>query len=98
MKVNLKSTNFELTGGIKDAVDNKFAGLDKYYSNMQQVDVEVGMISTKQQKGDVFFCEVNVSVPGKLLRYRKEYNDLYKAINEVKKGIQLEIKKYKEKA
>ena len=50
-----------------------------------------------QQKGKIFFCEVNVSVPKKLLRFRREFEEMTKAINEAKKGIQMEIKKYKEK-
>ena len=97
MKTNIKATNVELTAAIKDAVNEKFGGLDKYFSNILQIDVEVGMTTKGQQKGEIFFCEVNVSVPQKLLRYRKEFDDLYKAINDVKKGIQLELKKYKEK-
>lgn len=97
MKVNIKATNVELTSAIRTAVEEKFSGLDKYFNNILQIDVEVGLITKGQQKGKIFFCEVNVSVPQKLLRYRKEYEDLYKAINDVKKGIQLELKKHKEK-
>ncbi len=98
MKVNIKATNVELTLAIKTAVEDKFSGLDKYYNNILQIDVEVGLITRGQQKGKIFFCEVNVSVPQKLIRYRNEYDDLYKAINEVKRGVQQEIKKYKEKS
>lgn len=97
MKVNIKATNVDLTAAIKNAVEEKFSGLDRYFNNIMQIDVEVGLITKGQQKGKIFFCEVNVSVPQKLLRYRKETEDLYTGINEVKKGIQLELKKYKEK-
>ena len=96
MKVNLKSTKLELTPAIKLLVEEKFGGLEKYFNNIQQIDVEVGKTTNGQQKGNVFFCEVNLSVPKKLLRHRKEESDLMKAIGEVKKGIQNEIKKYKE--
>jgi len=97
MKLNIKATNFDLTEGIKKQVNEKLSGLDKYFANIQLVDVEVGKITKKQNKGDIFFCEVNVSVPKKLLRFRKEFDNLTKAINEAKKGVQLEIQKYKEK-
>ncbi|MFH0779788.1 MAG: ribosome-associated translation inhibitor RaiA [Parcubacteria group bacterium] len=96
MKINLKATNIDLTAGMRDQVNEKCGGLDKYFSNIQQADVEIGKTSAKHRKGDIFFCEINLSVPGKLLRFRKETNDLQKAINEVKRGIQQEIKKYKE--
>jgi putative sigma-54 modulation protein len=97
MKINLKSTNMELTAAIKDYVNDKLSGLDKYFDNMQQVDVEVGKTTNGQNKGDLFFCEVNVSVPRSLLRYRDNTDDLYKSINNAKKGIKIEIGKYKEK-
>ncbi len=96
MKINLKTKNLELTTQIKNHVTEKLGGLDKFFNNIQQVDVEVGKTKASQNKGVIFFCEVNVSVPKKLLRFRKEFSDIMKAINESKKGIQNEIKKYKE--
>ncbi|MEK7159439.1 MAG: ribosome-associated translation inhibitor RaiA [Patescibacteria group bacterium] len=97
MRLNLKSTNYELNAEIKEHIEDKFGELDKYFNNIQQIDVEVGLTRKGQQKGKIFFCEVNVSVPKKLLRFRKEFENMVKAINEAKKGIQMEIKKYKER-
>ena len=97
MKINIKATNMDLTEAIKSYVHEKLGGLDKYFDNIQLVEVEVGVTTKGQQKGDIFFAEVNVSVPGKLLRYRDETDNLYKAVISTKKGIQLELKKYKEK-
>ena len=97
MKVNIKATNMELTAAIKEYSQEKLGGIDKYFDNIQQIDVEVGKTTKGQAKGDVFFAETNVSVPGTLLRYREETDDLYKAINQTKKGIHLELNKYKEK-
>lgn len=96
MKVNIKSTKFELNPAVKSLIEEKFGGLDKYFNNIQQIDVEVGMTTKGQQKGNVYFCEVNLSVPKKLLRHRKEASDIMKVIGEVKKGVQMELKKYKE--
>lgn len=97
MRVNLKATNFDLTESVKLKVQEKLGVLDKYFGNIQQIDVEVGLTRKGQQKGKIYFCEVNVSVPRKLLRYLIESEDIIRAINEAKKGIQQEIKKYKEK-
>jgi len=97
MKVDIKATNMDLTAAIKEHSFEKLGGLDKYFDNMQLIECEVGKTTKGQNKGDVFFCEVNVSVPGKLLRYREETDDLYKAINDAKKGMQQEIMRYKEK-
>ncbi len=97
MNINIKSANMDLTEAIKNYVMEKLGSIDRYFDNIQNIDVEVGKTTRGQQKGDVFFCEINVAVPRTLLRYREETDDLYKAINNVKKGIQLELNKYKEK-
>ena len=86
MKINIKATNMDLTESIKNYANEKLGGIDKYFDNIQQIDVEVGKTTKGQAKGDVFFAEINVSVPGKLLRYRDETDELYKAINATKNG------------
>ena len=96
MRINIKATNFELTAAIKSHVEEKFGALDKYFDNIQGVDIELGLITKGQQKGKIYFCEANVAVPKKLLRFRKEYDNMMKAVSDVKKGIQNEIQKYKE--
>ena len=97
MKLNLKATNLELIEQLKTKIQEKLGGFDKYFQNIQQVDVEVGLTKLGQNKGKIYFCEVNLSVPKKLIRYRREGEDLMKAVNEVKRGIQMESKKYKER-
>ncbi len=94
--MNIKATNYELLPALREKILEKIGGLDKYFDNIQQVEVEVGLTTNGQQKGKIYFCEVNINVPKKLLRCRKEYEDLNKAINEVKKVLQNELKQYKE--
>lgn len=97
MSLNIKTTNFDLREDLKKLVHEKMESLEKFFNNIQHIDVEVGKTTKGQQKGDIFFCEINLSVPKKLLRYRHNAKDLSVAITGAKKGIQLEIKKYKEK-
>ena len=97
MRVDIKATNMDLTEAIKSYVSEKLGGLDKYFDNIQQIDVEVGKTTNHHNKGEIFFCEVNVSVPRTLLRYREETDDMYKAVNTCKKGVQQKLKEYKEK-
>jgi len=97
MHVNIKATNMDLTPDLKAYVFEKVDGLEKFYNGVDQVDVEVGKTTRHHQKGDVFFCELNVSVPRKLLRSREEMDDIYKAINKAKDWMQRELKKYKGK-
>ena len=97
MPLKIKTTNFDLQENLKALIHEKMAGLEKFFNNIQQVDIEVGKTTKGQQKGDIFFCEINLSVPKKLIRFREEAKDLSIAITGAKKGIQIEIKKYKEK-
>jgi putative sigma-54 modulation protein len=97
MTMEIKGTNMELTSAIKDFVREKLGGMDKYFANIQNVAIEVGKTTRGQAKGDVFFCEINVAVPHQLLRYREETDDLYRAINDAKKKIKIELTRYKEK-
>jgi len=97
MQVNIKATKVPLQPELKSLIQEKFSGLSKYYDRILSVDVEVGLEVNGQRKGDIYFCEGNVNVPGKLLRYRKAFGDLTKAINGVHKGLQQELSEEKEK-
>ncbi|MDD5341585.1 MAG: ribosome-associated translation inhibitor RaiA [Patescibacteria group bacterium] len=98
MKIDIKGTNMELTEAIKDYVNEKIGGLEKFFDNIIEAKVDVGKTSNHHQKGDVFRAEVNLDVPEKyVLRAEATREDLYMAINEVKDDLQRQIKKYKEK-
>ncbi|MBN1325393.1 ribosome-associated translation inhibitor RaiA [Candidatus Falkowbacteria bacterium] len=97
MKIDIKGTNMELTEAIKDYVNEKIGGLERFFDNIIEARVDVGKTSNHHQKGDVFRAEVNLQVPNTILRAEAEREDLYMAINEVKDEIQRQLKKYKEK-
>jgi len=97
MKIDIKGTNLELTEAIKDYVNEKIGGLEKFFDNIIEARVDVGKTNNHHQKGDVFRAEVNMQVPNNLLRAEAERDDLYMAINEAKDDLQRQLKKYKEK-
>jgi putative sigma-54 modulation protein len=97
MNINIKATNIDLTDAIRDLVNEKVSSLDKYYDRITHVDVEVGKESNHHQKGDVYFAEVNLDVPGRLVRVRKNSNDLYKAFEKVRDHMKVELEKLKGK-
>lgn len=74
----------ELTDNIKSYIDEKIGGLDKYWDKIIDANVEVGLINKHHQSGNIYRCEVNLRVPGKMLRVKKTEKDLYKAIDKVK--------------
>ena len=99
MQVRIKATKIELTDAIRNYVQKKADMLEKYLGSYDAVncDVEVGMSSGKHNKGKIFKAEMNLQVPGELLRVEKEAEDLYKAIEKTKDHMAQMIVKYKEK-
>jgi ribosomal subunit interface protein len=96
MDIKIKATKMDLTPSIEEAVNEKFGNLEKYFDNIIGCEVEVGKTTNHHHKGDVFFAEVNLEVPKKVIRAVTETDDLYKALSETKEKIKNEIIKYKE--
>lgn len=97
MIITIHGTGMELTDAIKQYVEEKVLGLTKFYNNITQARVDVGLTTHHHQKGRIYYAEVNLHLPGKMLRVVKEENDLYKAIDKVKDHLKLELEKTKEK-
>lgn len=99
MKIRLKSTKLETTEAISNYFQEKMDMLEKYLGDIQVLncDCEIEKVGGEQKSGKVFRAEVNLEVPGALLRVEKEAADLYKAIDKVKDHLLLVIKKHKEK-
>ena len=97
MIVTIHGTGIELNDAIKEYVEEKILGLAKFYNNITQARVDVGRTTHHHQKGKIFYAEVNLHLPRKMLRVVKEATDLYKAIDKVKDHLKLELEKTKEK-
>ena len=48
-------------------------------------------------RGDIYRAEINLRVPGKLLRAEEEAESIHTAINIVKEELERQIKKYRGK-
>jgi putative sigma-54 modulation protein len=97
MTINIHGTGIELTDAIKEYAEEKMSQLTKFFDNIQQINIDVGKQSHHHNKGEVFYAEVNVHIPGHMLRIVKEEQDLYKAIDKVKDHFKVELEKIKEK-
>lgn len=99
MQIKIKSTKLEMTEAIKNYIEEKMNMVDKYLGdiNVLNCDVEVGKSIGGQHKGEIYRAEINLELPGQILRVEKTEVDLYKAIDKVKDHLELSIKKYKEK-
>ncbi|MFH1232429.1 MAG: ribosome-associated translation inhibitor RaiA [Patescibacteria group bacterium] len=99
MQLNIKASNIELTSEIKDYVQKKVDMLDKFLGKIQTLNAsfEVELITNHHLKGEIYRAEMNLEIPGELLRVEKTEKDLFKAIDKVKDHMAEVIKKYKEK-
>ncbi len=99
MEIKIKTTNFSLTPAIQIYLEDKLNSLGKIlpYNESVSADVELGKTSRHHQKGDIFKAEVNLLVPGRLIRAVAEEWDLRVAIDAVKDDLQRKIKINKEK-
>ncbi len=97
MQIVTSGKGIELTDAIKDYVDKKISGLDKFHPNIIRAIVEVGVDNHHHQKGDIFMAECKLEIPGKDLFASKTEQTLYKAIDKVRDYLETEIKKSKAK-
>ena len=100
MKLNIKATNIDLTSEIKEYLEKKIGSVEKFLNkkdieiNSVEAQVEIGLPSQHHQKGDIYYAEVNLQLPKKLIRVTAQKDDLKKAIVKVKNKLKREIKKY----
>ncbi len=96
----IKATNFELTGAIKSYIEKRMGELDRVLTHLgepQNAHVEIGKVSNHHHSGDIFRFEINLKVPGQLLRAEYESSDLYKSIDLGKDELERQIRELKEK-
>ena len=101
MQIIIKTTNIDLSPSIKEYIEKRIGGLTKFLKRIDQeivkIEVEVGKPSRHHRKGNVYYAEANISLPGKLLRAESESWDIYLAIDEIKESLIRQIERYKYK-
>lgn len=100
MKINIKSTNLDLTPSLHAYIENKLGSLAKFLTRFDtegvaEMWVEVARTTRHHHKGDVFMAEADLRLPKKILRAVEESADVRIAIDALRKTLQLEIEKYK---
>ena len=98
MKVELNAKNIKLDDALIIWIQKKIIGLDRFLKKIDpavvEARIEIGKPSRHHQKGMVWYAEVNLKLPGKLLRATNTNKDLRTAINQVKDELQVQIKRY----
>ncbi len=102
MKIQIVSKKIEMTEPLKEYVELKIGSLGKFVSRYEEdgeltMHVEVARTTAGQHKGEVFYAEASIQLPGKLVRAEDTQADARVAIDSVKKIMKQELVKYKEK-
>lgn len=96
MNIMIKGTNINLSPEMKNFVKEKIAAVEKFCPNILEARVEVEFDEHKR-KGHNYRCEVNIAIPGKLIRVEKTTPDFEKSVNKVKDHLKVVLSKEKNK-
>ena len=108
MKIDIKSTNLELTPAITEFVHEKIGSLDKFVggfamqeegsperNRLVEAFVEISRTTNHHRHGDVFRAGVNIKIGGNIVRAEKEDMDVRAAIDLVREELKMELQKEK---
>lgn len=104
MNIVIKAINLKLSQGSKEYILEKVGLLNKFLNFLDpkkksslEIMAEVGRETRHHQKGQIYFAQIQIHLPGKELTAKSEAEDLKLAVNSARCEIEQEIKRYKEK-
>lgn len=91
MKITITGRNIELTTGLKEAIEEKLAKLDRYFT----ADTEaVVTLSVEKERKKI---EVTIPTKGHMIRSEQVSDDMYVSIDLVEEAIEKQLIKYRTK-
>ena len=111
MRLLIKTTNLSLSPALRQYIERKIGELDRFLLRVEphddealsgkrdpiEVRVEIGKPSKHHRHGKVYYAEVNIDLPGRVLRAESNQWDIHTAIDEVKHELRRELKQYVDK-
>uniref|UniRef100_I5ATU0 Ribosome hibernation promoting factor n=1 Tax=Eubacterium cellulosolvens (strain ATCC 43171 / JCM 9499 / 6) TaxID=633697 RepID=I5ATU0_EUBC6 len=91
MNITISGKNIEVTSGLKSAVNEKLAKLERYFTPETHVMVTLSVEKERQK------IEVTIPVKGRIIRSEQVSNDMYVSIDLVEEVIERQLRKYKNK-
>jgi putative sigma-54 modulation protein len=96
MDYQLYSKNVIVTDSLKEYLDMRFVHVDKISVDPISCRVDISR-DAHHRKGDIFRVEINMNVPGKLLRIVEQHADARAAIDLATEKLARQLKKFKNK-
>lgn len=98
MEIKFYAKNIDLTEKIKEQFSKKLSSLKKYKGSIDVLRVRVDLSrDAHHKKGDVFRVEVNVDMPGKVLRSVEESFDIVSGLDVVSDKLERQARDLKDK-
>ncbi len=97
MQITISTKNFELTSEIEEYVDKKINTVAKFYSQIIRTHVTLGKETSHHLKGEIYFAEAKMEVPGNDIFAKKQGSSMLEAVDLLKDYLELELKKHKAK-
>jgi len=91
MELKIVARNLDLTDALKDYINKRLTGLERYSNNIIDSEFILQEIRGRYQG------EVIVKVKGQTLTAKSQRKDPYEVIDELKDKIKTQLKKYEEK-
>lgn len=105
MRITIRGKNLELTEAIKNYINNKIGGLEKFSAlggfagekeegvshSVSIADVEVGVLTHHHKSGKIFSAAATLTFPKNLIRAEAEAEDIYQAIDEVRDKLEMNM-------
>ena len=97
MQIIISGRGVKLTDAIEDYVNKKINGLEKFFKGIIRAEVIVGMETHHHNKGEIFYAECKLEVPGHDVFAKKTDKTVYSAIDAMRDFLEGELKKHKAK-
>ncbi len=99
MNIIIEGRNIEVTGALKDYVNDKFARLRKHYDHIIKThDIKVKLSTAKNPRiTNSNVTEVTIFLDGKIIRSEHASEDMYASIDLVADKLERQLHKYKDK-
>ncbi len=99
MKILIEGKNIELTGALKDYVNDKFDRLRKHYDHLiKDHDIRVKLSIAKNPRvANNNITEVTIFLDGQIIRSEQASEDMYASIDLVSNKLERQLHKYKDR-
>ncbi len=91
MNLVISGKNLDITEGLRSAIEEKIAKLERYFTESTEVHVTLSTEKNRQK------IEITIPMKGSIIRAEEVSSDMYVSIDLVEEVIERQLRKYKNK-